>query len=140
MSRSGYSDDLDNNWTLIRYRGMVASAIRGKRGQGFLRDLLEALDTMPNKRLIASNLESNGEVCAIGSLGKKRGIDMGKLDPFDQESVAGAFGIAPCLSAEIAFENDQDFFYSTETPEQRWRRMRAWVSDQIKPALTTPEE
>ena len=38
MSRSGYSDDLDN-WDLIRWRGQVSSAIRGKRGQGFLREL-----------------------------------------------------------------------------------------------------
>jgi hypothetical protein len=37
MSRSGYSDDLEN-WSLIRWRGAVASAIRGRRGQAFLRE------------------------------------------------------------------------------------------------------
>jgi hypothetical protein len=46
MSRSGYSDD-HSEWDLIRWRGAVASAIRGKRGQAFLRELLVALDAMP---------------------------------------------------------------------------------------------
>lgn len=32
MSRCGYSDDYDQ-WALIRWRGAVESAIRGKRGQ-----------------------------------------------------------------------------------------------------------
>ncbi len=63
MSRSGYSDDLDS-WALIRWRGQVASAIRGRRGQAVLRDLLAALDAMPEKALVASELETpQGEVC-----------------------------------------------------------------------------
>lgn len=35
MSRSGYTDDCDG-WQLIMYRGAVASAIRGARGQRLL--------------------------------------------------------------------------------------------------------
>lgn len=63
MSRSGYIDELDQ-WDLIRYRGQVASAIRGKRGQAFLRDLLAALDAMPEKRLIAGTFErDDGDMC-----------------------------------------------------------------------------
>lgn len=30
MSRSGYNDDIDN-WQMIKWRGQVASAVRGKR-------------------------------------------------------------------------------------------------------------
>lgn len=57
MSRSGYSDDYDgDNWDLIRWRGAVTSAIRGKRGQAFLREALAALDAMPEKQLIAGDL------------------------------------------------------------------------------------
>ena len=37
MSRSGYTDDLDAKRYGL-YRGRVASAIRGKRGQRLLRD------------------------------------------------------------------------------------------------------
>lgn len=87
MSRSGYSDDIDN-WQMIKWRGMVASATRGKRGQKFFRDLLEALDVMPVKELIDSELEKDGDVCAIGSLGKHRCIDMDKIDPECPDQVA----------------------------------------------------
>lgn len=61
MSRSGYTEDCDDNWQLIRWRGAVASAIRGKRGQAFLRELLAALDAMPEKRLIADALVFDGQ-------------------------------------------------------------------------------
>ncbi len=59
MSRSGYSDDLDQG-DLNRWRGAVASAIRGKRGQSFLRELLASLDAMPRKELISEAMEASG--------------------------------------------------------------------------------
>jgi hypothetical protein len=43
MSRSGYVDDVDQK-DLAMYRGAVASAIRGKRGQALLREMREAMD------------------------------------------------------------------------------------------------
>lgn len=125
MSRSGYSDDIDQ-WALIRWRGQVASAIRGKRGQQFLRDLVAALDAMPEKRLITNSLEEGGNVCAIGSVGKARGVDMTGLDPDDSETVAHAFNIADQLAREIVYENDEGPY--AETPEERWSRMRAWAA------------
>jgi hypothetical protein len=57
MGRAGYSEDCDG-WALIRWRGAVTSAIRGKRGQAFLREMLDALDALPVKR-IASGGERN---------------------------------------------------------------------------------
>lgn len=133
MGRSGYSDDLDST-ALAMWRGRVASATRGKRGQAFLRDLLAALDAMPEKRLIANELVADGEVCAIGSVGVLRGVDMQNLDPYDADAVGAAFNIAPCLAQEVMFENDDDFSYAIigETPEHRWERVRAWVAKQIK--------
>ena len=50
-----------NEWSLIRYRGAVKSAIRGKRGQAFLREMLAALDAMPEKRLSAGALIFDGQ-------------------------------------------------------------------------------
>ena len=130
MSRSGYSDDIDN-WELICWRGMVASSIRGKRGQQLLRDLLTALEAMPVKRLIAYELiQANGEVCALGALGKARGMDMSKIDPEEPSQVGQSFNIAPCLAQEIAYMNDD--WWRHDTPEQRWERMRDWTASQIK--------
>jgi hypothetical protein len=131
MSRSGYTDDYDNNWRLIMWRGQVASAIRGKRGQSMLKDLLTALDAMPEKRLISNDLvNSEGEVCAIGALGKSRGIDMATIDPEDPDQVSAVFNIAPQLACEIAYENDEGR-WRTETPEERYQRMRDWVVSNI---------
>ena len=90
MSRSGYIDDFEDNWQLIKWRGQVASASRGKRGQQFFRDLLAAMDAMPEKRLITHELEEDGEVCAIGALCRARGVDMATIDPEEPEEVASA--------------------------------------------------
>ncbi len=133
MSRSGYSDGLDQ-WALIKWRGQVASAMRGKRGQAFLRDLAAALDAMPAKRLVAYDLiDATGAVCALGAVGLRRGLAVKQFDPEDHEQLAGAFDIASQLVQEIEFENDLDFHYLRETPEERWIRMRQWVAAGIRP-------
>lgn len=150
MSRSGYSDGLDD-LELGRWRGMVASAIRGKRGQKLLTDLLAALDAMPRKELITHELEQFNpddgslEVCALGALGHARGIDMAKVDASEPEEVAGVFDIAECLAQEIVYINDEHFDYRWDgnkrvdiTPEERWTGMRAWVAKRIRNAGVTP--
>ena len=130
MSRHGYTDDFhDEPLVFGRWRGCVASAIRGRRGQKLLRDLRDALDAMLEKRLIQQELESEGEVCALGAVGRARGIEMIGIDPEDSERVAATFDIAEPLAREIMYENDED--YGDLTPEQRWRHMRAWVESKI---------
>lgn len=135
MSRSGYSDDYDGNddqWAQIRWRGAVESSIRGRRGQALLRELLEALDAMPEKRLIADDLITpSGEVCALGALGVKRGIadDLKTKDPWDYPNLANIFGVAAPLIQEIEWMNDEGVWGAT--PEQRWLNMRAWVAGRI---------
>lgn len=137
MSRSGYIEDYDNSHdeypdlTAGRWRAQVLSAIRGKRGQAFFREMVEALDAMPEKRLISHELRKDGEVCAIGCVGAKRGVDLEALDPEDPETIAGKFGIAHQMVREIEFENDERG-PRDETPEQRWVRIRKWAACQIK--------
>ena len=133
MSRSGYIDDMEDQWALIRWRGAVRSAIRGKRGQSFLREMLSALDVLPEPKLVANELEQDGSVCAIGAVGRARGMDMAGLDPEDRSTVAHKFGIAEALAAEIVWENDEACW--RETPEQRFQRMRSWVSSHIRDQL-----
>lgn len=131
MSRSGYSDDCDG-WALIRWRGAVNSAIKGARGQAFLKELLAALDAMPDKRLVIDELQADGQFCALGVIGAKRGIDMATIDPEARDTVAKTFGIAEALAAEIMFENDEAGWID-ETPDHRWSRVRNWIAAQIKP-------
>ena len=127
MSRSGYIEDGDDNWSLIRWRGAVKSAIKGQRGQQLLRELAGALDAMPVKELIADDLVRDGEYCALGVVGAFRGIDMSNIDAYDCDEVAEIFGIAPALAAEIEFRNDEAGFFD-ESGSRRWSRMRRWVS------------
>lgn len=132
LSRAGYSDDGGGGWRLIMWRGAVASAIRGARGQAFLKEMLGTLDAMPEKRLISEELiTKEGEVCAIGSVGKARGLPMENLDVQDYDGIAAAFGISQALVREIEYENDD--YWHTETPEHRWERVRRWVVENIKP-------
>ncbi len=130
MSRSGYNENIDN-WDLIRWRGQVASAIRGKRGQKLLQDLVTALETLPEKKLIPNSLEAFGGVCALGAVGKMRGVNLEKLDPECPESVAEAFGIAHQMAKEIVYENDEGGPWK-ETDERRYTRMLVWAKSHLK--------
>lgn len=149
MSRSGYSDDCDEQWQFALWRGTVASSIRSKRGQAFLKEMLVAMDAMPVKRLIAHELEAPDSipcshwglfeaqsVCALGSVGHARGMDMSRIDPEDPDTVAGKFNIGRPMATEIAYLNDEWGSFK-ETPEQRFGRMRAWVQSQIRDAANT---
>lgn len=133
MSRSGYTDSCDG-FELIRWRGAVAAAIRGTRGQELLHGLASALDAMPDKRLIGGDLINEaGEVCALGSLGVACGrtADMAAVDPEDYEQVARFFNVAEALAREVQYENDECGPWRVETPEARWIRMRRWVQSQL---------
>jgi hypothetical protein len=130
MSRSGYSEDCEQ-WDMIRWRGAVNSAIKGARGQAFLKEMLQALDALGEHKLIAEELEKDGEVCGIGSVGRSRGIDMTNIDPTDREGIAEVFGIAPALAAEVMWMNDEAWGSYNETPEHRFDRMRKWIEEQI---------
>ena len=132
MSRSIYSEDGDP-WAAIMWGGQLASAIRGKRGQAFLADLVAALEAMPEKRLIANELRKNGEVCALGALGTKRGIKLESIDPDDYEEVAATFDIAHQLCREVVWQNDD--MGDQDTPEQRWHRMHEWAKSKLKSAI-----
>lgn len=134
MSRSGYVNDLEA-WTSICWRGAVKSAIRGKRGQAFLQEMLAAFDAMPEKALIAHDLEKGGAVCAIGAVGAARGVDMSQLDPEDYDTIAGVFGISHALTREIFDLNDEPTWLDSsqaEAPCKRFDRMRTWVERHIK--------
>ena len=145
MSRHGYSDDCDDNWACIRWRGAVTAAINGKRGQAFLRELIADLDAMPVKELIAYTIvnPNTGACCALGCVAKARGVDVSDLDVDDDEAfdelydgadrteeLAKRLGIAPALARELVYANDEAYNYADTTPmtpAKRWQIIRNWA-------------
>lgn len=146
MSRANYSDDVDSS-RLNVWRGAVASAIRGKRGQAFLQELADAMDAMPDKRLISHAGSVDGCMCTLAVVASVRGLDMDRLNHLmeeaDTDSIASMLGIADAMAREIMFENDEGVgdsywlgggYYNYPHPsiktieEKRWSAMRAWVS------------
>lgn len=130
MNRSNYIDDCDvDPLDFGRWRAQVASTIRGRRGQAFLRELAAAMDAMPEKVLIANELVNDeGDCCTIGVVCKARGIDVSAIDIECPSSVGKAVGISHQLAAEIEHLNDD---WPNEDPKARWTRMRKWVESKI---------
>lgn len=147
MNRSGYTSDIGDHLEYGRWRGQVASSIKSKRGQAFLKELASAMDAMPEKVLIKNNLvDDSGNCCTIGVICKKRNIDTKEVDCSDPESVGGIVGISKQMAAEIEYWNDEvgedlvntgtesnpSWKWVDETPQERWKRMREWVEKHIK--------
>lgn len=143
MSRSNYCE-IEHEGTVNLYRASVERAIKGKRGQKFLRNLLAAMDALPVKELYQGDLvsidydEKTGQnytlgYCALGTVCKdKMSIDdLLKIDSFDHQELSRLFNISPRMAAEIMFENDEGESWLAETPVQRFDRMRLWVAGNI---------
>lgn len=111
MSRSGYTDDNEDPLAQGRWRQAVRRSLEGKRGQMLLRELVEALDAMRDRRLYSGSFATaEGEFCTLGVLGAKRGTKMDDLgDDYDCDTatVGQRFGIAPAMAAEIMYMNDE---------------------------------
>jgi hypothetical protein len=130
VSRSGYSDEGDN---LGLWRHAVERALRGKRGQAFLREMAAALDAMPTKELVAEEVVRDSEhVCALGSVALARKLDVSNLDIYDGEDMGQAFGISRAMAQEIAYMNDEWVRPGRETNAERWTRMRKWVDENTR--------
>jgi|GEM_PF-1275436 len=132
--RSGYLDDYEY---MDLYRANVNRSIKGKRGQFFLKQLLEALEAMPEKALLKEEVFDGKRYCPLGAIWKHRGLSNyifkeSFQDYKDEwgEIFAKGLNIAKCLANEIIFINDSGCFRS-ETPDARWNRMHKWVLDNI---------
>jgi hypothetical protein len=107
--------------------------IKGKRGQAFLKELLEVLNAMPVKELIDDEMEWNNNFSALGVVGNSRGLDMRKMNSENEGfDIAKKLNITPSLARKIMYINDDPWYAPLdETGSQRWRRVRQWVAEQI---------
>lgn len=137
MSRHGYIEDYgDTSWAQVAWRGAVQRAIDGRRGQAIMREMADAMDALPDddRQLVRESFQNEQRlVCALGVVGRARGIDMSKIDPEDAITTAKVFGIAERLAREITWINDEDGGGDCEEPEDRFDNVRAWLRWNIKP-------
>jgi hypothetical protein len=137
MSRYSDCDDYDwEPWMEGQAAGALQSAIRGRRGQRLLRDLIAGLDALPVPELAAGALEDpeTGCVCALGAVRLQRGPEAVPLrfDPTDEDvdwrELAKPFNISETLANAVVSQNE---YASERNDEQsrrrRWLSVRAWA-------------
>lgn len=138
----------------------VRNAIRGRKGQAILRELREALLALPQPRLISGSVAYEGEVCAIGALAASRltkgpikltewfvstgSREIGSLEELEERfgnwiddeigtvELGMSMGLTRALAWGISYENDEGT-WNTETPEQKYQRVLAWVDRELLP-------
>lgn len=85
----------------------------------FMEELKSALEALETRRLIPMQLCDGRDVCALGAVMYRRGIDVEDVD-----STAGeVLDLPQDWCDEVAMENDE---VDGESPEQRWTRMHKW--------------
>jgi len=139
----------------------MKQALKGKKGQKFLRELEAELVAMPEKRLWRGTLAQipvyrpyfkiEGEVCALGVVavaramkeGKSRDraiFEVSKIAPAEDDQTsnwrkirkaADALGISMALAYAIVYQNDECGWESRRDPEANHTRMLEWVRSRI---------
>ena len=144
MSRSGYDDGCEVTESEANlWQANLDRALTGKRGQQFLRRLIQALDAMPTKELFDIYTDDDGlfdedklcRPCAIGAIALREDWENPtRVDAADHESLGDRLDIAPMLVAQVEYENDHGGpqWHSSEEPAQRWARIRAWAAGHLR--------
>ena len=133
MSRINYTDEEDHPGQFALWQANCLRSIKGKNGQAALRELEQALLALPDKRLIAGDLQDEqGNVCAIGALARHKNHTP-KADPeYEMEAVGVELGMPELVAWTVVCLNDRelDKHYDREqgrcvlyTPEERYERV-----------------
>jgi hypothetical protein len=139
-----YDDDLDYFQEGL-IAGALRSAIRGKRGQQFLRDLVQALDALPSPELAAGALEDEktGCCCAFGAVRRFRGADAVPLwfHPMEEDmtpdNLAEPFNVSKTLAWAVVQANEDGMIGNDESKRRlRWKQVRDWAVRRLIPTTT----
>jgi hypothetical protein len=141
MSRLYYDDDWDYNVEGLQ-QGWLRSAIQGKRGQSFLRELVAALDALPTPELSCGALEDaqTGCCCAFGAVRRLRGAENVRLGFHAEEEditptyLAEPFGVSETLAWAVVQANEEMHESNTELARRRrWADVRNWAMRNLLP-------
>lgn len=145
MSRSCYSDDYGDEFPgqINLYRANVQRSIASRAGQARLRELRDALLSLPTKELeaelFAGGTQDAPRVCALGAwaLAKAGGDvaiarDMVSNDADDHETYEAlkSYGWPRLVVLEGVYVNDEGP-WGSETTTARYTRVLSWVESQL---------
>lgn len=125
--------------------GALRSAVQGKRGQQFLRDLVQALDALPLPELAAGALEDEetGCCCAFGAVRRLRGADAVPLwfNPMEEDmtpdNLAEPFNVSETLAWAVVQANEDGMTGNDESTRRlRWKEVRNWAVQRLIPTTT----
>ena len=140
MSRLCQDDYGFEPWMEGQQAGALQSAIRGRRGQQLLRDLVAGLDALPEPELSAGALEdeATGCCCAFGAVRRYRGAAAVPLyfDPMEEDldppHYAEPFHVAPALAWAVVETNEGWSDSNQESARrQRWAKVWAWAVGKV---------
>jgi hypothetical protein len=161
MSRSCYSEDYGDEYPgqLDLFRANVQRSIRGKQGQARLRELRDALLSMPVKALYDDLWRSGDQVCALGAWAARFSPSVAVSNDADDHDIATALGDVgwPRLVVleAVYLNDDREFEYvkaegpprwadstgrcygypedvrMSITPERRYTKVLEWATNQI---------
>ena len=135
-----YDEDFGGQHKL--WQANCRRSINGRKGQRALREMEQALLSMPVKHIYRDVLvDSTGEVCAIGAMMVQQHIDVGMsreqaiaaccdLDPSNTEEIGVAIGIPRMVAWSIAVENDDE--WHIRPPKRRYEHLLSWVQERIQ--------
>jgi hypothetical protein len=148
MTRLHYYDDDSDPSQEGLAAGALRSAIRGKRGQRFIRDLVQALDALPLPELAAGALEDEetGCCCAFGAVRRFRGADAVPLwfhpmeEDMNPDNLVEPFNVSKTLAWSVVQANEDGMIGNDKSTRRlRWKQVRDWAVRQlIPPTEETP--
>ena len=144
MSRLRYYDDDDCSTSEEGLRrGWLQSAIRGQRGQRFLRELVAALDALPTPELSSGALEDakTGCCCAFGAVRRLRGPENVGIwfhpeeEDMTPDNLAEPFGVSNTLAwAVVQVNEDMSEDNTEQARRRRWAEVRSWAVRHLQEA------
>lgn len=148
------SEEEDFNNAAILWEANQERSLKGRRGQAALRRLEVALLALPEPKLIADAVESNGTVCGLGALAKYENYqEVPELPTYPDENasaeewdawecgeaeqgiedamlaLARALDVPKMVAIAIIYHNDDP--YGAITSEARYSKLLAWARSWI---------
>lgn len=157
MSRLNWNecDDEEHQRLANLWRGRWVIQRRSKKGQALLREMVDVLLALPEKRLAGGAIVRNGCACAGGELLVARAMQNGetresalaqlaelqawRIDDYGEtmDDLLTQYGLQQTIAFALVAENDGGYCERKMTDEERYERVLSWCRENIIGARDT---